>query len=84
MADILKNNESGQTLVEYLLLIAASAITAYLIVSRGPLPEFTMKMLQSLKGAITSILRTGEIENTGDFSDKRHPSSKERLKAVHE
>ncbi len=85
MADALKNNESGQTLVEYLLLVAAASITAFLIISRGPLPGFTTRMLQEIKGAIQGISRTAEVENGAvGFNDKKHPSNKERLKAVHQ
>lgn len=79
------HNESGQTLVEYLLLVAAASVTAFLIISKGPIPAFTVKMLTEIKGAMQSIMRTAEIEN-GDvgYNDKNHPASKERLKAVHQ
>lgn len=72
-------------MVEYLLLIAAAAITAYLIVSRGPLPGFTREMLGRLRFAMMSITRTAQTRTTEiDYGDKDHPSNKTRFKAVHE
>ena len=83
MESILKGN-AGQTSLEYLLLLAVTFITTYLMIS-GPLANGTRQMLGNIRGGIRSTVQNGEWKN-GDPAgpgEKGHPGSPERLKPVH-
>ena len=76
-------SQSGQTVVEYLLLLVVTFITAYIMMT-GPLATFTRSMLIGLQQVMTNIVQHGEL-STDEIKEgnPRYPSSQERLRAVH-
>ena len=76
-------NNRGQTLVEYLLLLSAAFISGYVIVT-GPLSTFTTNMIANIKGTIQNVVRTGELDSSGQVPGQSgHPTSRTRLKPLH-
>ena len=78
------NDESGQTTVEYLLLLAMTFITAYLMVT-GPVSRFTQLMLFTIRASLANVVQNGEL-NPGQVyapGQPGHPSSPTRFKALH-
>jgi Flp pilus assembly pilin Flp len=79
---ILKN-QKGQTAVEYLLLLAACFITAYLMI-RGPVATFTKDTLTNILFGIKNVVTHGEWSGEElEFAKKGHPASPGRLKPLH-
>ncbi|MFM8314135.1 MAG: hypothetical protein ACKOA8_07600, partial [Deltaproteobacteria bacterium] len=58
MGTVLKN-QRGQALVEWLLLLAASFLTGYVVIS-GPFATFTTNLLDKIRGYTGSIVLKGE------------------------
>ncbi|NDC23394.1 MAG: hypothetical protein EBZ49_04615 [Proteobacteria bacterium] len=81
MVPVLKN-ERGQSVVEYLLLTLAAAVTAFFI-----LPEFgqfTVQTLEDIRERLGSVAKDGELsQSEKQPGQKGHPSDPERFKALH-
>jgi hypothetical protein len=75
--------ESGQTSVEYLLLMAMTFITAYILV-RGPVANFTKGIFTTLQVGLQNMVTNAEwTPNATTFNQTGDPSSQARLKALH-
>ncbi len=79
-----RSGARGQTTVEYLMLIAAAFITAYIMVS-GPLSKFTSGMLGTMRGSLQNVVQNGEMTPGAAIQDgqRGHPSDPTRYKALH-
>lgn len=79
---ILKNRK-GQTTVEYLMLLGATFITAYFMIT-GPFATFTSGMITQIKSVTGNIVRNGEMSGKGiEPGTAGHPAQPNRLKALH-
>lgn len=80
--DLLVKNQKGQTVVEYLLLTFAAAVTAFFI-----LPEFgkfTVQTIDDIRGRLGSVAKDGELsQSEKQPGQKGHPSRPERFRALH-
>jgi Flp pilus assembly pilin Flp len=78
------SDESGQTTVEYLLLLAMAFIVAYFMIT-GPLSQFTLLMLAQIRSAIANVVQNGELAagQVYEAGDPGHPSASQRFKALH-
>lgn len=77
-------SQSGQVVVEWLLLMAMAFITAYLIMTAGPLPTFTTKLIGDIRSRLGNVVRNGEMETTGgEQGSAGHPSDSRRMKPLH-
>lgn len=77
-------DEEGQTVVEYLLLLAMAFITAYILMTIGPLPRFTTQMLADIRTRLGNVVRNGQMESQGtEPGTSGHPSDPRRFKALH-
>jgi hypothetical protein len=76
MVTLLKNR-SGQTMVEWLLLTAAAATTAYLIIT-GPFANFTADLIGRISIITRSIAMKGE-----SAPNAAGPTDKNRFKPIH-
>jgi hypothetical protein len=76
MVLILKNRK-GQTMVEWLLLTAAAATTAYLIIT-GPFANFTADLISRISIVTRSIAMKGE-----SAPNAIAPSDTKRFKPIH-
>ncbi len=77
-------NERGQTMVEYLMLLAAAFITTY-IVMIGPMANFTKLMLATIRSAIVNVVQNGELQ-PGEVlqpGQSGHPGDPARAKPLH-
>lgn len=77
-------NQRGQTTVEYLLLLAATFVTSYFVVT-GPMSNFTRQLLGTIRSALTNVVQNGELTpgevlNPGQAG---HPGDPARAKPVH-
>ena len=84
MASFLTNN-SGQTSLEYLLLLSAAFVSAYLIVTQ-PLGSFTIRILSDIRGGIQSTVKDGEWKRGGGAESgvsSDHPNDPSRKRALH-
>ncbi len=76
-------NKRGQTSIEYLLLLAATFFTAFLMV-KGPLSGFTESFVNGTRIALKNYVQTAEYETEEiQVGSQQHPSSSQRFKAVH-
>lgn len=76
--------EEGQTVVEYLLLLAMAFITAYILMTVGPLPRFTTQMLTDIRTRLGNVVRNGQMESQGlQPGSPGHPTDPRRFKALH-
>ncbi len=77
-------NRKGQTTVEYLLLLAATFVTSYFVVT-GPMSTFTRQLLGTIRSALVNVVQNGELTpgevlNPGQSG---HPGDPARAKPVH-
>lgn len=78
----LKNNK-GQTSLEYLLLLVAAFITAYILVS-GPFGNLTVGMFRTIISGLQNMVTNAEFNGEHpSFDQAGHPSSEKRLKPLH-
>ena len=76
-------NERGQTALEYLLLISAAFITAYIMIT-GPMATFTGQMLGEIRSSLVNIVRNGENSpNVVETGQNGHPGDQARFEALH-
>jgi Flp pilus assembly pilin Flp len=79
------SDNKGQTMVEYILLMAMVAITTYLMV-KGPVARFTqLAFLGTIRGGIGNVIRNGEMKSGQivDTGQAGHPGDPARAKALH-
>jgi hypothetical protein len=77
------SNRKGQTTVEYLMLLGATFITAYIMIT-GPFATFTSGMVAQIKTVTGNIVRNGEMSGKGvEPGSAGHPAQPNRFKAVH-
>lgn len=76
MVTLLKNRK-GQTMVEWLLLTAAAATTAYFVIT-GPFADFTSEFITKIKTYTNSIAMKGE-----SAPNAVSPADRKRFKPVH-
>lgn len=78
----LVKNKKGQTVVEYLLLSAAAAITGLIIIRQTG--DFTKTTIEGIRGRLGNIVRNGELSDSEKAPDQKgHPARKERFKSLH-
>lgn len=66
------NNQKGQTLVEYILLLAFASVTSYIVITI-PLANFTRGMLEDLRQVMGSVILKGDMHsNQGTFDPSRY------------
>lgn len=77
-------NKRGQTSLEYLLLLAATFITAYIMV-RGPIGKFTNQMFANIFSGLQNLITYAEwsSEDMEDVTKGSNPASPDRLKPLH-
>jgi len=80
----LRAEEDGQVVVEYLMLLAMTFITAYLLAT-GPIARFTKLMLADIKSAIGNVVQNGELTPGTIFQpgEPGHPADGQHFKALH-
>ena len=78
------NNERGQTVVEYLMLLALTFITSYLMVT-GPVANFTKLMLATFRSSLVNVVQNAELQpgQQVEPGEGGHPSDPARGKALH-
>lgn len=77
-------SQSGQVVVEWLLLMAMAFITAYILILSGPLPDFTAKLLNDIRSRLGNVVRNGEMEQGGGAQGEAgHPTDNRRMKPLH-
>lgn len=83
MIQIVANNR-GQTSVEYLLLLGATFIATYIMIT-GPLSNFTQITILQIRSALGNVVRNGEMKpgEVAQPGDPGHPSDPKRLRPVH-
>ncbi len=80
----MKNNERGQTTVEYLLLLAAAFITSYIVMT-GPMAQFTRQMIGTIRSSLVNVVQNGEL-TPGQVTtpgQNGHPGDPVRAKPLH-
>jgi hypothetical protein len=77
------HHRSGQTSLEYLMLLSLAFITAYIVI-RGPMSIFTRRLLGNIFSGIQNLVTNAEW-TTDDLQPFQgsHPSSQKRLKPLH-
>lgn len=82
MVSPLKNNR-GQTSLEYLLLLGATFVAAYIMV-QGPVARFTTELFSNITSGIQNLITNAEwTSETLEYGQTGHPSHKDRLKPLH-
>lgn len=77
------NNRRGQTSLEYLLLLAATFIAAYLMV-RGPIGKFTNQMFANIFSGLQNLITYAEWSSEEmEAPTGSNPASPDRLKPLH-
>lgn len=75
--------KSGQTSLEYLLLMAAAFLTSYLVIT-GPLSGFTKQLLTDIRAGIGNVVSHAEwTDESIERGKDKHPSNPQRLRPVH-
>ena len=78
------SDQRGQTTVEYLMLMAVTFTVAYFIITAGPLPAFTTKMITDIRTRLGNVVRNAEMESKGvEPGTPEHPSDPARLRPLH-
>jgi len=77
-------NERGQTMIEWLMLMALAFISAYLVIT-GPMATFTRQMLFTVRVGITNVVQNGDFKlgAPAQPGESGHPSDPSRGKALH-
>jgi hypothetical protein len=77
-------NRRGQTTVEYLLLLAATFVTSYFVVT-GPMSSFTRQLLTTIRSALVNVVQNGELTPGEVLSPGQsgHPGDPARARPVH-
>ena len=76
-------NRRGQTSLEYLLLLGATFIAAY-IMTRGPIGKFTNEMFANIFSGINNLITYAEWKSEEIEPGKgNHPMDPSHLKPLH-
>lgn len=80
----LHGNRRGQTVLEYLLLLALSFVMGYIIIT-GPAATFTGDMLATIRNNLKNVVRTGELSDGPEITpgNSQHPGSENRMRPLH-
>jgi uncharacterized protein (UPF0333 family) len=80
----LLTSQKGQTTLEYILLLAATFVTSYFVVT-GPMANFTRNMLQTIRSALVNVVQNGELTPGEVLSAGQagHPGDVARAKPLH-
>lgn len=80
----MKNNERGQTTIEYLLLLSAAFITTYIVMT-GPMADFTRQMLATIRSSLVNVVQNGELTpgQVNTPGQAGHPGDPVRAKPLH-
>ncbi len=79
-----RQNQRGQTTVEYLLLLGAAFITTYLVMT-GPMATFARLMISTIRSSLINVVQNGEL-TPGEVlqpGQNGHPGDPVRTKALH-
>jgi len=80
--ELLKQNEKGQTVIEYLLLTLAAAVTALFVLPQ--FGEFAVNTVNDIRERIGAISKDGEMsKDLKEPGQKGHPGHPERFKPLH-
>ncbi|NBW98823.1 hypothetical protein EBR03_04555 [bacterium] len=80
--DALIKNQKGQTVVEYLLLTLAAAVTALFVLPR--FGTFTVQTLNDIRERLGSVAKDGELSSSEKQPGQRgHPGDPDRFKPLH-
>lgn len=75
--------QTGQTSLEYLMLLAVAFIAAYLMVTK-PVADFTAGLLRDIRNGMVNLVRNAELRRESpEVGSPIHPSNPERLRPVH-
>lgn len=78
------SSEKGQVMVEYLLLLSVTFLIAYLMISRGPLKDTTLNIVEDIRNGLSSLVRYGEFTaQPVEPPNPKYPGSPERLRPLH-
>lgn len=77
-------NQSGQTTLEYMLLLATTFIVSYLVMT-GPMSQFAQLMLATIRSALINVVQNGELTPGTVLQPGQagHPGDPVRTKALH-
>ncbi len=77
-------NQSGQTVVEYLMLLALTFVFGYLVMTL-PVARFTTNMILTIRSSIVNLVRNGEMApgTVTETGSAGHPGDPQRAKALH-
>ncbi len=74
---VLLKNRRGQTSVEWLMLMAAASLTAFVVIS-GPISNFTIGFVKEIRDFTQNIVLRGESDPKAP-----PPSDPKRFRPVH-
>lgn len=76
-------NKRGQTVVEYLLLLAVTFITTFLMMS-GPIGNYVNSFITAMQTNMQNFIKNSEWgPDEVEIGNPEHPSSPSRLKPLH-
>lgn len=79
-----RKNQRGQTTVEYLMLLAVTFLVSYLVIV-GPMSNFTLLMIATIRSALINVVQNGEL-TPGEVlqpGQAGHPGDPARTKPLH-
>lgn len=75
--------DTGQTSVEYLLLMATAFLVSYLIIT-GPMANFTKQMLTDIREGIGNAVTHAEwTKDRFERGKDKHPGNPKRVRPIH-
>ena len=79
-----RRGESGQTMVEYLMLLALAAISSFFVVT-GPVQNFTKLMVATIRSTIVNVVQNAELRpgQQVEPGEGDHPSAASHGKRLH-
>lgn len=75
---------AGQTTIEYLMLLAMAAGTAFLVIN-GPVKTFSSLIVVTFRSTLANVVQNGAMlpGDTAEIGDSRHPSARDHGKRLH-
>ncbi len=79
-----RRGQSGQTSVEYLLLLSVAFITAYIVIT-GPVATFAAGMVNGIKVGLLNVVQNAELTTSAPVTagSAGHPSDAKRMQPLH-
>jgi hypothetical protein len=79
-----RRGESGQTMVEYLMLLALAFITGYIVIT-GPVATFTTGMISGIRVGLLNVVQNAELTTSAPVTagSRGHPTDPTRMKRLH-